>query len=74
VNRLTIAVEALRACAELGLNIADDIGARSARMLLDRISGRSGQSEDVLRPELIVRQSAPRTRDPSRTNTGGEDT
>jgi hypothetical protein len=74
VNRLTIGVEALRACAELGLNIADDIGARSARMLLDRISGRSGQSEVVLRPELIVRQSAPRTRDPSRTNTGGEDT
>jgi DNA-binding LacI/PurR family transcriptional regulator len=74
VNRLTIAVEALRACAELGLNIADDIGARSARMLLDRISGRSGQSEVVLRPELIVRQSALRTRDPSRTNTGGEDT
>jgi DNA-binding LacI/PurR family transcriptional regulator len=25
VNRLTIAVEALRACAELGLNVADDI-------------------------------------------------
>jgi DNA-binding LacI/PurR family transcriptional regulator len=25
VNRLTIAVEALRACAEVGLNVADDI-------------------------------------------------
>ena len=58
----------------MGLNVADDIGARSARMLLDRISGRSGQSEVVLRPELIVRQRAPRTRDPFRTNTGGEDT
>jgi DNA-binding LacI/PurR family transcriptional regulator len=51
-----------------------DIGARSARMLFDRISGRSGDSQVLLRPELIVRQSAPRTRDPSRTNTGGEDT
>ncbi len=51
-----------------------DIGARSAGMLLDPISGRSGQSEVVIRPELIVRQSAPRTRDPCRTNTGGEDT
>ena len=40
-----------------------DIG---ARMLLDRISGRSGQSEVVLRPELIVRQSAPRTHDPNK--------
>jgi DNA-binding LacI/PurR family transcriptional regulator len=25
VNRLTIAVEALRACAEVGLNVAEDI-------------------------------------------------
>jgi LacI family transcriptional regulator len=50
-----------------------DVGARSARMLLDRISLRSGESEVLLRPELIVRQSAPRTRDPSRTNIGGED-
>jgi LacI family transcriptional regulator len=100
VNRLTIAVEALRACAELGLRIADDIavvgcddkmfvgllsptlatlgvpkydtGARSARMLLDCMSGRSGESKVLLRPDLIVRQSAPRTRDPSRTNSGGE--
>jgi LacI family transcriptional regulator len=47
-----------------------DVGARSARMLLDRTSG---ESEVLLRPELIVRQSAPRTRDPSRTNTGVED-
>ena len=61
MNRLTIAVEALRACAELGLNVADDIGARSAGMLLDPISGGSGQSEVVLRPELIVRQSAANT-------------
>jgi DNA-binding LacI/PurR family transcriptional regulator len=99
VNRLTIAVEALRASAELGLNVSDDIAvvgcddikfvglispalttlrvpkydisARSARMLLDRIRGR--ESEVLLRPELIVRESAPRTHDPSRTNTGGED-
>ena len=49
------------------------IGARSARMLLDRISGRGGESEVLLTPELIVRESAPRTHDPSRTNTGGED-
>jgi DNA-binding LacI/PurR family transcriptional regulator len=42
-------------------------------MLLDRISGRGGESEVLLRPELIVRESAPRTHDPSRTNTGGED-
>jgi DNA-binding LacI/PurR family transcriptional regulator len=102
VNRLTIAVEASRSCAELGLNVADDIavvgcddkmfvgllspalttlrvpkydiGARFARMLLDRISCCGGESEVLLRPEFIVRQSAPRTRDPYRTNTGGEDT
>ena len=48
------------------------IGARSARILLDRISGRGGEREVLLRPELIVRESAPRTHDPSRTNTGGE--
>jgi LacI family transcriptional regulator len=96
VHRLTIAVEALRACAGLGLNVPDeiavvgcddimfvgllspalttlrvpeyDVGARSVRM-----RGRSGESEVLLRSELIVRQSAPRTRDPSRPNTGGED-
>jgi LacI family transcriptional regulator len=98
---LTIAVETLRACAELGLNVPYDIavvgcddimfvgllslalttlrvpeydiGARSTRMLLDRIRGRSGESEALLRPELVVRESAPLTRDPFRTNRGGAD-
>jgi LacI family transcriptional regulator len=56
------------------LRVAEyDVGARSARMLLDRTSGRSGESEVLLRPELIISQSAPRTRDPFRTDTGVED-
>ena len=86
-----VAVGAMRACAELGLGVPDDvavvgcddimlagllspalttirvhkyeIGASAARMLLDRIRGRRGESEVLLRPELIVRESAPRTRD-----------
>ena len=73
MNWLTITVEALRARAELGLNVADgialarcddrtfvglllsvlailrvskyDIGASPDRKLLDRISGRSRESE-----------------------------
>jgi DNA-binding LacI/PurR family transcriptional regulator len=32
VNRLTIAVEALKACAELGLNVADDIAVAGCDM------------------------------------------
>jgi LacI family transcriptional regulator len=40
-----------------------EIGASAARMLLDRIRGRRGESEVLLRPELIVRESAPRTED-----------
>ena len=86
-----IAVGALRACAELGLEVPDDVavsgcddimfagllspalttlrvrkyelGASAARMLLDRIRGRRGESEVLLRPELIVRESAPQTND-----------
>ena len=93
LNRLTIAVEALRACAELALNVPDDItvvgcgdimvagllspalttlgvrkydiGARSARMLLDRINCRGWESEVLLEPEIVVHQSAPRTQDQS---------
>jgi LacI family transcriptional regulator len=38
-----------------------DIGARSATMLLEGISGRSGESQILLGPELIVRQSAANT-------------
>jgi LacI family transcriptional regulator len=64
----------LRSMALTTLRVPEyDVGARSVRMLLDRTSGRSGESEALLRPELIVRQSAPRRSDPSRTNTGGED-
>jgi LacI family transcriptional regulator len=82
-----VAVGALRACAELGLQVPGDIavvgcddimvasllspalttlrvpkyeiGASAARMLLERISGRRGESEVVLQPELVVRESAP---------------
>ena len=86
-----VAVGALRACAELGLEVPDDVavigcddimfagllspalttlrvrkyelGASAARMLLDRIRGRRGETEILLRPELIVRESAPQTHD-----------
>ncbi|HET7269941.1 MAG TPA: LacI family DNA-binding transcriptional regulator [Rubrobacter sp.] len=82
-----VAVGALRACAELGLEVPGDIavvgcddimvasllspslttlrvskyeiGASAARMLLGRISGRRGENEVLLEPELIVRESAP---------------
>ena len=82
-----VAVGALRACAELGSGVPDDvavvgcddimvasllspalttlrvpkyeIGASAARMLIDRIGGRPGESEVVLHPELVVRESAP---------------
>jgi LacI family transcriptional regulator len=94
-----VAVGALRACAEMGLDVPrdvavvgcddimfagllspalttlrvpkHDIGASAARMLLDRIGGRSGEDDILLRPELVVRASAPRTytSEPSR---GGE--
>lgn len=50
-----------------------EIGASAASMLLDRIRGRPGESEVLLKPELIVRESAPRIYDPSRTNRGGEE-
>jgi DNA-binding LacI/PurR family transcriptional regulator len=88
VNRLNIAVEALRASAESGLVLAVDTavvgggdimaapllsptlttlmvpeygkGAGSARMLRERISGRS---EVFLRPELIVSESVPQRHD-----------
>jgi LacI family transcriptional regulator len=84
-----VAVGALKACAELGVNVPDDVavvgcddimlagllspalttlrvrkyelGASAARMLLDRIRGRRGESEVLLRPELIIRESAPQT-------------
>ena len=49
-----------------------DIGASAARMLLNRIRGRRGESEVLLRPELVVRGSAPRTDGQSRTLEGGE--
>jgi LacI family transcriptional regulator len=83
-----VAVGALRAGAELGLHVPEDlavvgcddimfagllspalttlrvpkydIGASAARMLLDRIAGLRGESEIVLEPELVVRESAPR--------------
>jgi LacI family transcriptional regulator len=82
-----VAVGALRACAELGLQVPDDaavvgcddimvagllspalttlrvpkyeIGACAAGMLLDRIGGTRGESEILLRSELVVRESAP---------------
>jgi LacI family transcriptional regulator len=50
-----------------------DIGASAARMLLDRIRGRRGESEVLLMPELIVRESAPPTDGASSTVEGGED-
>jgi LacI family transcriptional regulator len=43
-----------------------DIGASAARMLLDRIGGRRGEDEILLRPELVVRASAPRMYETSR--------
>ena len=48
-----------------------DIGATAARMLLDRISGRDGEDEVLLQPELVVRESAPGL-DPSETAEGRE--
>jgi LacI family transcriptional regulator len=89
-----VAVGALRACAEIGLDVPRDvavvgcddimfagllspalttlrvpkydIGASAARMLLDRIGGRRGEDEILLRPELVVRASAPRMYETSR--------
>lgn len=37
-----------------------DLGANAARMLLERIGGRDGENEILLKPVLIVRESAPR--------------
>jgi DNA-binding LacI/PurR family transcriptional regulator len=42
-------------------------------MLLDRIRGRRGESEVLLMPELVVRESAPRTDGAARSVEGGED-
>lgn len=50
-----------------------EVGASAASMLLDRIRGRRGESEVLLKPELIVRENAPRLHDSSRTNRGRED-
>ena len=44
----------------------------SSRLPQERLF-RRGESEVLLEPELIVRESAPRIYDPSRTNRGGED-
>jgi DNA-binding LacI/PurR family transcriptional regulator len=54
VNRLTIAVEALRACAEVGLNVADDIAVVGCddRMFVSLLS-----------PALTTLRSAPQTQD-----------
>jgi LacI family transcriptional regulator len=48
-----------------------DIGASAARMLLDRIRGRRGESGVLLRPELVIRESAPGADGPSRALEGG---
>jgi LacI family transcriptional regulator len=47
-----------------------DIGASAARMLLDRVAGRRGENEILLRPELAVRESAPRTDPPETVREG----
>ena len=52
MNRLTIAVEALRACAEVGLNVADDIAVVGCD---DRIF------VSLLSPALTTLRSAPQT-------------
>ena len=49
-----------------------DIGASAARMLLDRIGGRRGEDKILLRPDLVVRASAPR-KEASKPANGGED-
>jgi DNA-binding LacI/PurR family transcriptional regulator len=49
-----------------------DVGASTARMLLDRIGGRRGENEILLRPELVVSAGAPRTY-ASKLSQGGED-
>ena len=54
MNRLTIAVEALRACAELGLNVADDIAV---------VGCDDKMFVDLLSPSLAVLRSAPQTQD-----------
>jgi hypothetical protein len=41
-------------------------------MLLDRIGGRRGEDKILLRPELVVRASAPR-KEASELANGGED-
>jgi LacI family transcriptional regulator len=48
-----------------------EIGASAARMLLDRIGERRGKSEVLLRPELIVRESAPQAGPSERIKGGG---
>jgi LacI family transcriptional regulator len=48
-----------------------EIGASAATMLLERIGGRRGESEVLLEPELVVRESAP-GRGQSERSEGGE--
>jgi DNA-binding LacI/PurR family transcriptional regulator len=52
VNRLTIAVEALRACAEVGLNVAEDIAV---------VGCDDKMFVGLLSPALTTLRSAPRT-------------
>lgn len=82
-----VAVGALQACAELGINVPDDLaiigcddirlaslvrpalttlradkrqlGERAVTMLIDMLAGRSQPQTVIIKPELIVRQSAP---------------
>lgn len=49
-----------------------EIGENAARMLLERIGGRNGESEILLKPELVIRESAPMAGS-SEHNEGGED-
>jgi LacI family transcriptional regulator len=48
-----------------------EIGASAARMLLDRIGERRGKSEVLLRPKLIVRESAPQAGPSESVKEGG---
>ena len=52
MNRLTIAVEALRACAEVGLNVAEDIAV---------VGCDDKMFVGLLSPALTTLRSAPRT-------------
>ena len=57
----------MRAREEPGLSVpgdvavvgCDEIGALSVGMLLEHIDRRRGRSEVILKPELVVRASAP---------------